>query len=89
MPAYQPVSSPFEHPFRARCSVCGSRDHEAHVLATGHRPFTFIGPCCQDAETRARVLEATTAARARIRAMVAERRAAVTAPDLGGAWGRS
>ena len=78
MPAYQPVSSPFEHPFTARCCVCGSRGHEAHNLATGHAPFTYIGECCQDAETRARVLEATAAARARIRAMVRERAAAVT-----------
>lgn len=84
MPAYEPVSSPFSHPFTARCSVCGSRGHPSHELATGHAPWTYIGPCCQDAATRARVQRAAVFAKAgqraadlaAVRQMHAERAAA-------------
>ncbi len=52
-----PVSNPYSPVFYALCCKCG-RSNGSTSLATGEKPFTYIGWCCQDDATRERVSRA-------------------------------
>lgn len=47
--------------FFAPCCKCG-RETDSTVAATGDKPFTYVGWCCQDDSTREAVRIATNAA---------------------------
>jgi hypothetical protein len=56
-----PISNCYGPIFRAMCCRCGAW-RRSDELATGAEPFTYVGPECQDTETRDRVRAAANVA---------------------------